>query len=62
MPGGADDPDEVLPEGWKKWYSERRKRYYFHQEATGKVWVGVRARVWLGSRQPAASRFHRSHQ
>eukprot|EP00620_Florenciella_sp_RCC1587_P016048 CAMPEP_0182562094 /NCGR_PEP_ID=MMETSP1324-20130603/4474_1 /TAXON_ID=236786 /ORGANISM="Florenciella sp., Strain RCC1587" /LENGTH=91 /DNA_ID=CAMNT_0024774917 /DNA_START=355 /DNA_END=626 /DNA_ORIENTATION=- len=51
--GGADDPDEVLPDGWKKWYSERRKRYYYNHEATGKVqWTSPNADAKPGAASP----------
>eukprot|EP00615_Pteridomonas_danica_P019565 CAMPEP_0114409984 /NCGR_PEP_ID=MMETSP0102-20121206/23754_1 /TAXON_ID=38822 ORGANISM="Pteridomonas danica, Strain PT" /NCGR_SAMPLE_ID=MMETSP0102 /ASSEMBLY_ACC=CAM_ASM_000212 /LENGTH=1368 /DNA_ID=CAMNT_0001577529 /DNA_START=40 /DNA_END=4147 /DNA_ORIENTATION=+ len=30
-------PDEEVPAGWHRWYSERRKKYYYHNDATGEV-------------------------
>jgi len=34
-------PDEEVPAGWHRWYSERRKKYYYHNDATGEVKLSV---------------------
>ena len=37
MPEPEEAPDEIVPPGWHRWYSERRKKYYYHNDATGEV-------------------------
>jgi hypothetical protein len=32
-----NEDDEEVPHGWHRWYSERRKKYYYHNDLTGEV-------------------------